>query len=128
MSTKTKNETPQQQHGRKEQDTSSLECDMKQIMFTDQTGALPIRSSEENRYLMMLCKINSTKLDQWKTEHQANELNLQKKHFNVSMQQTSSPKNLDNMGSEVFLKLITTTWIMYEKVLPHIHCQIATKN
>ena len=58
-STKPKNNTSHQQQGRKEWDIYSQVCKMKQIMYIDHIGAFPIRSSQGNRYLMILCEIES---------------------------------------------------------------------
>ena len=44
---------------KKEQDTYLQVWYMKQIMYTDQPGAFPIRSNQGNRYLIILCKIDS---------------------------------------------------------------------
>ncbi len=48
-----------QSHGKKVRDTYMTMYDLRETMFSDQTGQFPARSQSGNKYIMVLVKINS---------------------------------------------------------------------
>ena len=101
-------------------------------MYTDQTGAFPIQSSQDNLYLMILCEINWIMIlvESMEKRSSGEMSNAYKKLMNRLKVTNIYPSKhlLDNERSNNFLQHIKQAGIMYEKELLHIHwCNAAEK-
>ena len=97
---------------------------MKNIMYTDQTGAFPIMSSQGNWYLMIICEINSNMIlvQPMKNQSSHEMSNTCKKLMNQHKVGNTYPSKhiLDNEVLDDFLQHIKQVGIMHEKVPQHM--------
>ena len=96
-------------------------------MYTSQTEQFPVMSSQENRYIMVLCKTdrNLILVKPRKNRTSSKMCKAYNTFMNWLKQSGITVKKhiLDNEASEEFLQTIKQQGIKYQKVPPHMHHQ-----